>query len=152
MGPTMDCACAATSTPSMKNVTVPVGVPLAAFTVAVNVTACVTVEGVPVVPTDVVVFTFTAFTSCERILDVLVAKSLSALGSTGLTRLVVPAGRHHIVLRYERPRWPTYVSLVAWLVLIGLAWHLRRRSRLGSSPSQPARTVETMLAMEKTDH
>lgn len=70
----------------------------------------------------------------------------------GLTRLVVPAGRHHIVLRYERPRWPTYVSIIAWLVLIGLAWHLRRRSRLGSSPSQPARTVETMLAMEKTDH
>lgn len=71
----------------------------------------------------------------------------------GLTRLALPpSGPTHIVLRYERPRWPIYVSLSAWLLLIGLAWRLRRQRPSASSAPQPARPVETMLAMEKTDH
>ena len=70
----------------------------------------------------------------------------------GLTRLALPPGGHHIVLRYERPRWPIYLSFAAWLLLIGLAWRARRRPMFVSSIAQPARPVETMLAMEKTDH
>lgn len=63
----------------------------------------------------------------------------------GLMRLSVPAGAHHIVLRYERPRWPFYVSLAAWSLLIALAFRVRRKK-------QPARTVETMLALKNADH
>jgi hypothetical protein len=63
----------------------------------------------------------------------------------GLMRLSLPPGSHHIVLRYERPRWPLFISLAAWSALIALAWRTRRKR-------QPARPVETMLAMENTDH
>lgn len=45
----------------------------------------------------------------------------------GLMRLHVPAGSHHVSLRYREPTWPRVVSLVGWLAV--LAWAYATRAR-----------------------
>lgn len=45
----------------------------------------------------------------------------------GLMRVHLPPGDHHVVLRYEAPRWPLLLSAIAWCAIALWGWLTRPR-------------------------
>lgn len=66
---------------------------------------------------------------------------------SGLMQVYVPRGTHHVELVYEQPRWPSWLGLLGWALVLGWGWFAWRSPRAAeTAPGATSPSAEPSLA------